>query len=647
MKKVIFLALSLSLFLNSTSLHSQTLFTYGPHKVTKDEFLKVYEKNNVNKRPSYDETSIREYLNLYSLFKMKVQDAKDNGRDTASSLIEELNIYKSQLARSYLIDKDVMENLNIEAYERMKYEVDISHILLALTPGADTLKVKQKIDSLYQALHENKTDFESIAQEFSEDKGTAVNGGRIGYISALQIVYPIETVAYNTEVNTISKPFLSQFGFHILKVNDKRESRGEVQVAQILLTTPKSKGREGEEIALNKIKTIQEELKKGASFEALVEQYSEDNFTNKRDGLLEPFGVGKMTAEFEKAAFNLKNEGDISEPVKTEYGYHILKLIKKIPVGSYENMRAEIATKVQRDNRSREAKEAYERNMRIEYGFKENIDNVNSLLAAFKDDTSAVVDFDRYNDFSAPMFELDNQKYTQKDFLKYVNELTNGRLIGDKTNTLSGLYTSYKSLSLNKIQEKKLLENNEEFKNLIEEYKNGIMLFSLMEEKIWSRAIEDTMGLVTFYEKNKNKYRWQPGFEGKIYTSPNKDHLSKLVAQLQKGETYQDAIATVDNHTNTARFNLQEGRFEYNSFSSLNHSSLKEYQYSDIFIDNQGHYYLIYPEQIYENEEIKSLEEARGFVVADYQDHLEQEWNQRLRSKYQVKINEGTLKSIK
>ena len=297
--------------------YSQTLFTYGPNSVSKDEFLRVYKKNSINKKPDMSDTALKSYLDLYALFRMKVAEADKQHLDTVASIDHELDSYRKQLAKNYLTDEQVTNKMIHEAYDRMKEDVHVAHILITCNPGSDTVAAYRKIDSIYHLIESKKADFEAMAKQFSDDKGSKDNGGDIGYFTALQTVYPFENMAYTTPVGKVSAPFRTQFGYHIIKVIDKKQDHGQVKVAQIKILVPKSKGAEGLAAGKARADSIETMLKNGASFEDLVKQYSDDNFSKNEGGVMKPFGVGKYVLSFENAAFALKKPGDISEPVKT------------------------------------------------------------------------------------------------------------------------------------------------------------------------------------------------------------------------------------------------------------------------------------------------------------------------------------------
>ena len=261
--------------------YAQTLFTYGHNSVDKDDFLRVYKKNSINKKPDMSDTALRSYLDLYALFRMKVAEADKQKLDTVAAIDHELDTYRKQLSKNYLTDDQVTNKLIHEAYDRMKENIRVEHILISCPPGSDTTIAYNKIDSIYHLIESKKVDFETMAKQFSDDKGTKDNGGDIGYITALQTVYPFENVAYNTPLGSVSKPFHTQFGYHILKVTEKRPDRGQVKVAQVMIHASKSKGEAGYEIARKRADSVEVMLKNGATFDAMVKNYSDDKFTVK------------------------------------------------------------------------------------------------------------------------------------------------------------------------------------------------------------------------------------------------------------------------------------------------------------------------------------------------------------------------------
>jgi peptidyl-prolyl cis-trans isomerase SurA len=647
MRLIFSIAIGVSSMLTVFSAQAQTLFTYGPNAVSKEEFLRVYQKNNAQKKPDFSAKSVNEYLDLYSLFRMKVKEAEQMRLDTTTAVRTELNNYKGQLARTYLSDKEVTKELVKQAYERMKEEVKVAHILIPVRPNDDTAKAYQKIDSIYNAIVSKKADFGAMAKQFSEDKSSAVKGGDIGYISALQVVYPFENAAYATAPGQVSKPFRTQFGYHIIKVEDKRKSRGQVQVAQIMIASPKSKGEQGIADARKKMEQIQAELKGGKKFEDLAKEYSDDKFSKDKGGVMEPFGVGKLMPEFENTAFALKNPGDVAQPIQTEYGLHLIKLVKKIPLESFENVQDNITRRVENDGRATVAKEAYQEKVKKQHGFKDYPENFAKVMAALPPADSKEKTFkaDDFKSYTAPLFELSGKKYTQYDFMNYAEGLTKGSLLGNRETAMRDLYKMYQTTTLNDLQQEELEKNNADFRNLITEYRDGILLFDLMDKNVWSKASKDSTGLQEFYTSHKQKYQWQPGFEGTVYQSGSEVDLNKLKAELDKGGDVNEIMQKLTSAANPIQVSQQSGRFEFARFP-VDQSYFAEGKASKVFRNDDGTFSMVVANKLYKTPAERTLDEARGFAIADYQDYLEKKWNDELKAKYPVKVEEKTLKSI-
>ncbi len=649
MRIAIYTAFVLALFLNTASAQ-KTLFTYGGTPVSKEEFLKAYEKNNADKKANFSEKSVREYLDLYALYKMKVREANEEKMDTVPAISNEIQGYKMQLARTYLSDKEVSKRLAREAYDRMKENVHVAHILVASRSMNDTVAVYEKIDSIYRLIRDNKADFNTLALKYSDDKGSAPKGGDIGYISALQVVYPFENAAYTTPVGQVSAPFRTQFGYHILKVLDKQPSEGMVEVQQIMILAPQSKGAEGLAEAKAKADTVEQELKNGTSFESLVLKYSDDQYSKNNQGKLEPFGAGKMTPEFEKAAFALKNPGDISAPVHTEFGYHIIKLTRKIPLQSYDAMENGLLRKIENDSRSVAAKEAYQQKVEKELHYIAYPDNFEELLKAVPDDSlnSKIFSAAPYTGMNKSLFELEGKKYLQSDFAGYVANITQGRIAGKKEKAFTDLLKMYKTTTIDNIQMANLEKTNATYRDLFNEYRDGTLLFALMDKKIWTRASKDTAGLREFFVENKGKYNWKPGFEGSVYQCGDAEYLKQFREDVNSGTDVPGALGKFNTPERPETIlETHNGRFEFSSFPQLQPEDFTEGKATRIVNDGKpGTDFVIYARKVFSDSEPKTLEEAQGAVISDYQDYLEKQWSADLMKKYSLQIDEKTLQSI-
>lgn len=637
------------------SSYAQIVFTYGSNPVTESEFMKVYKKNNAAQKIDFSEKALREYVDLYSLFRMKVKEANDIHIDTSASVAGEIDNYRRQLAKSFLTDDELAGRLVKEAYDRSKQEIHVAHILLLTSPSSDTIALSKRMDSLYQVALKGKVDFATLAKEFSEDKGSKGNGGDIGYITSLQTVYEFENAAFNTPAGKISAPFHTAFGYHIIKVLDKRPSRGQLKVAQILINTPKSAGEAGIAAAKLRLDSAQNDLKKGVSFDKIVDKYSDDKFSKEQHGELPVFGVGRMTPIFEDAAFGLKNVGDISKPVQTEYGFHLIKLLEKYPVQPFDSVRKELKMKVDNDSRAQKARDLYFEKVKQSNGFKEDGKAWTTFISQIKNiaDTGKQAGIFTEKTFDQggnnTLFSLAGKNYTQNDFVSYALSTTRGQIMNhaSKEGIFKELYTMYQSKVVNDFQEHKLVDENAEFKSLLQEYKDGIMLFELMDRNVWGKASKDTVGLKAFYETKKDNYKWEPGFKGSVYTFTDEANMKEGLKLLAKKDiTNEDIIKTLNADPKHYKVSVQSGRYEFSKFTEVPQNKIVAGKLSDAVKKGDRAYVVVKADEVFTQPVTKSFTEARGYIISAYQDKLEKDWNSELRAKYPVKTDEEVFKKM-
>lgn len=644
--------LSITQFSTAQKNNDATIFTYGGNPVSKSEFLRMYTKNTGTQKADFSEAALREYITLYSRFKMKVAQAEEMHMDTLPNIKTELGGYKKQLAKSYLTDKEVTEKLVKEAYERKKKDVRVAHILISPPKAGndDTLKTFLRVDSIYKSILAG-ADFEKIAKAVSEDKPSGANGGDIGFFTALQLIYPFENVAYSTPVGTVAKPFRTVYGYHIIKKLDERPARGEMQVAQILVQVQQSKGKEGDDAAKARIDSVYKMLKTGENFEKLVDMYSEDKFSKNTKGTLPTFSVGQMVTEFEDAAYALKNPGDISTPIKTKFGYHIIKLIKKIPLQPFDSVKTEMTKRVEKDGRMEIARQQFTESTKRKLKYKENIEALDKFIAAIPDSTLTNGSFkaSNYKNYNQALFEMDggNVIFTQADFANYIEMYTKGKIYGSKETSLKSLFKNYTEKAVYDYQENKLIDENEEYKNLLTEYRDGIMLFELTDKAVWTRAAGDTIGLQAYFEKNKQKYMWTTDVvKANIYKANNEDNARKIVKELNTSprKKPEDIINTVNADGAQNNANFETGKYDKSRFPA--NAKFEAGKYLPYFKNEDGSYTIAEILETYDTPQQKSLSEARGYVISDYQEYLEKTWISDLEAKYPVVVNEATLKTM-
>lgn len=636
------------------------LLTIGDKGVTLSEFNAIYNKNNV--KENVTEESINEYLDLYIKFKLKVTEAEELGYDTLATFTKELAGYRKQLAQPYLTDKNVTEALIKEAYERMKTDVKASHILVKLdadAEGKDTVAAYTKVMQARARILKGE-DFAKVAKSVSEDPSAQKNGGNLGYFTALQMVYSFETAAYTTEVGKISMPVRTRFGYHIIKVVDKRAARGTIKAAHIMI---KSTEKDTGVVLANQEKKIAEIYSKltvgKEDFATLAAQFSQDPGSARRGGELPEFTTGKMVAPFENAAFSLKADGDISEPFKTQFGWHIVKRLSYTGLSSYDEMYATIKAKVARDSRSNKSKEALLAKIKADNNFKEYTKERNDFYKLvsqddFKNGTWDPSKSEKYTKVMFGFYAADGEKleYTQTDFSNYILSQTR-RGIKDKSLTLNvnseinKLYKKIVEATALQFKDSRLSKTNNEFRLLMQEYRDGILLFDLTDKKVWSKAVKDTTGLKEFYEKNKTNYMWAERVDATVYACSN-EAVAKKVAKLVKSKAKKgysnDDILKMVNTESQLDLTIKEGKFTKEQDDNIAKALWKEGETTTL--TTKENTVIVVVNKVLPPA-AKELNEVRGLVTSDYQNFLENEWVTALKAKYTVTVNKEVLKLVK
>lgn len=608
---------------NLSAQKDQVLFTLNGNKVYNSEFSKIYEKN-LSIVSDDSQKDIDNYLDLYVNYRLKLQEAYDLKMDTVSSYVSEFNKYKNQLIDPYLKDDNTKRDLIKEAYVRLNKEVNASHILVRVKENAapeDTLRAYNKVANARLKILEGSP-FKTVAQNVSEDPSAKDNGGNLGFFSVFQMVYPFETAVYTTPVGKVSEPFRTKFGYHIVKVEDVRDSRGEVQVAHIML-----KGDTEENVT--KINNIKKQLNEGGDFAALAKSYSTDLATSIKGGVLPKFSSSKMVKSFADMSFSLENISDISEPFKTRYGWHIVKLLEKFPVGSFEEMEEELTKKVKKGQRAKLIGRSVINRLLQEY----EIDVDNDLVKSF----GTTADFKSSQkddvDLSKTILTIEGKEIPAESFSNYYSF--------KKKTPLVQAFQDYKENEVLEYYKEKLPTIYPELEQTLREYREGLLLFDLMQKKIWEKAEQDSIGLVNFFESNRSKYQWQERVKAKIVTC-NKEENAQKAIELLKNNIDIDALKKQISENGIV--DVKEGAFE--KTASV---------FPKDFIFNNGISAILPVDEqfmviaVEENlpAQAKELDETRGRVISDYQDFIEKNWIKELQNRYTVTVNKKSLKKLK
>lgn len=615
--------------------------------VTRSEFEAIFKKNN--RDSVITKADLDEYLELFINFKLKVKAAEELGMDTMPQFKRELAGYREQLSKPYLADKAMTDSLVMEAFNRMKSEVKASHILIKLDPDPspeDTAAAYKEIMALKKQLDRDGSDFDSMAKLKSQDPSAKQNSGNLGYFTALQMVYPFENIVYKTPVGKVGGPVRTQYGYHLVKVTDKRDARGQVRVAHIMIRA--EEGDPEDLAATNKRRAdeLYERLENGEDFVELAKKFSDDRSSSAKGGELPAFGSSKMVAEFEEAAFDLKEVGELSKPIKSPYGWHIIKLLERIPPQPYKEVEKELSNKIARDSRSNVSKESFIAKRKAEYGFKEDRSELKPFYAAL--DTSYYSGrwqpSSKLEKSNKVLFTLDKKEFRQSDFLSFLQSRMRARrsVVPIKT-MVNDSYSTYVEREVMDYENSRLEQKYPEFKALVNEYRDGILLFDLTDQKVWSKAVKDSAGLAAYYTTNQNDFMWEERAGYDMYTL-EKAEDGKLVKKMLKKGKNPDEIQAALNGDNVLRVRVESGLKEKEEVPAFQLITWEK-GISDVVEDN-GQFKILNIKEI-RKPEPKDFDETRGLVTAAYQNQLEQEWIESLRSKHTVEANKDVLYTIK
>lgn len=651
-----------ALFANAQSkLDKQVLMTIGDQDITAKEFCDVYYKNNL-KSDVIEKKSVDEYLELFTTFRMKVMEAERMKLDTSAKFQKELAGYRKQLAKPFMSSDDITDELIQEAYQRKLKDIRASHILVRCDKNAlpsDTLKAYNKAMEIRKKALAKDADFGALADQYSDDpsaKGMKAtdqtparpgNHGDLGYFTVFDMVYPFETGAYNTKEGDISMPVRSDFGYHIIKVHSITDAMGSVQAAHIFLQLPFDAPAEDEAAMKQKADNIYKELmaQNGKNWNEMVKQYSDDKGTVSRNGALSSFTVSRIVPEFIEACKSLEID-QIAKPVRTNYGYHIIKLLSKSGVGSFEKESNGLSERIEKDQRSKKSEEMVLKQVKSEYKFKQNDKNLEAFMATI-DSTILRKAYEPAADvdLNATLFSLENTPTKVKDFVAYIKEkMTMQKYVTPATYAYQ-LYESFRNETILDYGDAHLEDKYPEFKALVQEYKDGIMLFDLMDREVWDKAVKDTVGLKEFHERNAAKYMWGDRVQASIITVTRPESLPKVKALLDSGIEL-DSLRNAIQRDSIGYAFVRKGYYQKGDNQYVDQTEWRVGVRNEIPSTVDQSTTIVCIREV-RKPEPKTLKEARGLVTSDYQVELEQKWVKSLKERYPVKINEKVLDKVR
>lgn len=652
MKKATVLIALLVCFIGAfaQSADERTLFTIEDTKVPVSEFVYIYEKTNGNEA-DFSKSSLTDYLELYKKFKLKVQKAKDMGLDEDKQLQRELDGYRRQLSNSYLLDRQVTEKLVKEAYDRSKEEVQVSHIMSKIAKAAtpeDTLKAYEKIMKVKKEL-EAGGDFGKLAFKYSDHAPTKKQSGSLGYFSVLQLpnMYDFESAAYNTPAGKVTGPIRTASAYHLVMPTRRRPARGEIDVAHILIRVPEKATAEEKAAAKTKVDELYAQVKKGSDFAELAKANSDDQPTAAKGGTVQRFGINTYEQAFEDASFNLQKDGDISTPTLSSLGWHIIKRISKKDIGSYEDEKGALLTKVKRDARFNMAKNAMVNKIKKAANFKYNGATKKALIGSLTDKFFEA-------DWKAPktggektLFNLGGKATKLSDFYNYLEKNRSSRMRLRRKGLEAGateLLNTFVSDETMKYEKNQLENKYPEFRALMREYEEGILLFEATKREVWDKASTDEAGLKKHYEANKADYSWDS--RAKITTYTINSTNPKIIAKAKKLAAKKAASVVLAKLNKKGELvSIEESLAEQGNNESYKDMVWKTGKTSKAVTTKDNKVTFMKIDEILPPEQ-KPFDKARGYVVADYQDKLEKEWVEELANKYKIAVAEDVFNSL-
>lgn len=627
-----------SLIISQLSFSQNVLLTIGDNEITQEEFERIYLKNN-NQAVSTDD-EIDDYLELFVNFKLKVIEAEALGYDTTSTFKTEFNQYFSQLAEPYFIDTAYQTQLLKQAYQRSKKEVRVRYIIIKSPPDQDTLVAYQKAMDAYNRIKSGE-DFFKVAFEVSESTTAKRDSADGWYNQVFMMPYNLENFTYEAKIGDISQPLFANNAYFILKVEAYREVPKKVRASHIYISLPKNSTEADSLAALKKIDSIKIAFKNGRSFKDVAMDLSQDTYSSSNGGDLGWFGTGRMLREFEAATFNIKNVGDSVGPIRSAVGFHFIKLTGVEKIGSFADEKEELTDNLVNNDRYKLVKENVIKKLKKEYNFQitEDLDdfynNVDSTIF------NGTWTNDYFKNNNTVLFKFADQEFTKSDFAKYLYK--NQRYVNENNINLyiDKKFKTYVDEKIKDYEITQLPNKSDDFKYLIKEYHDGLLLFDVTNDMVWNKAVKDTVGLRTFFNQNKNNYTQKINIA--VYSFPSEKVYLKIAKKVKKKSDKNADLNTLIEIITKSGVEDISGVFTEGDndaadlvISKMKNNSISNNQFV-VFDENNNKIIVIKD----------NLRYVKGLVTADYQNILEEEWIKSLRDKYEVKINQSVLNSVK
>jgi peptidyl-prolyl cis-trans isomerase SurA len=626
-------------------LNTKILMTVDSKNIQTGEFIRMYHKSTEPGKT----LDVEKYLQQFIVFKLKVADALSKGYDTTKSFRKELNGYRNQLAQNYLTDTQVKDKILQKAFQRSLIEINAWHILIALPPDpsdADTLKAWQKASNIRERILKGEP-FEVVARGTSDDKSVKINGGNLGYFSAFQMIMPFEDAAYSLKKGTISMPVRTPYGYHIIKVTDKRPSKGRIKVAHIMKAAPPGIDEKIAKKAEDDINDIYIMLQDGASFSELAQKYSDHKESAVKGGELDWFGTGEIISDFSEAAFAITDTGKYSKPVRTPYGWHIIKLINRKSPGTFEESRSFLESKINQSYLNSLSKKSFIEKLKKDYKYHINQNAYQWFVN--HTDTLIIKGLKSYDTLEMPegdLYSFANQHTAVKEFAVYIEKRRSMIDSNDSAVFINRLIDAGVTNHLISYENSVLENKYPEFRYLMNEFHDGMLLFDISSEKVWNKVSNDTAGQRRYYEDHKDNWMSRREIEAKVYILKSSEGESLLSSEFQKNYNRPDLDAMLlnkFNKKNDTLLTIQEKRWFKGDNAEIDKP---EWTNGSYFLLKDSFPEMIFIKRVIEPAPLK-FEDVQGEVMTGYQDLLESEWIGQLNKNYNVKVDSLVLEEVK
>ncbi|MEE4116297.1 MAG: peptidylprolyl isomerase [Marinilabiliaceae bacterium] len=626
----------------------EVLLTVNDSRVSAGEFMWVYRKNNSNTNKS----TVDEYLELYTLFKLKVEQAKEEAYHQTESFSRELEGYRKQLAKNYLTDQGIKEELLKNAYERSKEEINVYHILVKCPADAipsDTIMAYDKAKNIRERIRLGEP-FVSVARGASDDPSAMFNGGNLGYLTVFQTPIVFEDAIYSMKPGELSRPVRTSEGYHIIKVQDRRPESGSVKVAHIMKATPPGASKEIINETKSEIDSIYSLLLGGGSFSELARNYSDDKGSALNGGELPWFSTGQMVHEFSEAAFSLLRDEDITLPFRTMYGWHIVKRIDRKAAPGYEEKKNILESKMSQSYLESLGKKSFIDKLKNEYNYKVNSECLDWFYSVA--DSAFRAGSYRWYEKDIPdndVFSYAGREVSAKDFADFISKMGKRAFSSDSIEYINRLLDLKSYEDLENYENSILEQKYPEFRYLMNEFHDGILLFEISDKEIWSKTSKDSDELRAYWESRKNEFLTEESIRARIFSIDEKAGkrrtkiLVREIRALIKQGADSSSIMLLDDGFNKEFLSYSHNIYKRNENTVID--NIRWHTGTIVFKDSNGTY-IVDVENVKEASPLP-YDEAISFIIDDYQEMIEKNWVQQLRNKYPVRINKVILNRIK